>query len=88
MKKTITAGQAVLTPFDRFMIDYNMNLLTIKVQCRSCGHIWGVKVDDYNKPADIPEKKFTCTECGYYGFGDKDEDALSVANFADSPISK
>jgi DNA-directed RNA polymerase subunit M/transcription elongation factor TFIIS len=51
------------TAFDLFEQDYNLKLLTVKVQCPKCGHIWGIKADDYNKFADIPERKFTCESC-------------------------
>jgi hypothetical protein len=51
------------TAFDLFEHDYDLQLLTVKVQCPKCGHVWGIKVDDYNKSLDIPERKFDCEVC-------------------------
>jgi hypothetical protein len=51
------------TAFDKFQKEYDVKLLTIKIQCPKCGHIWGVKIDDYSKTVDIPARKFACVEC-------------------------
>ena len=51
------------TSLQNFEEEYELVLLTVKVQCPKCGNIWGIRVDDYNSSLDIPEKKFQCTNC-------------------------
>lgn len=51
------------TAIDLFEKDYQLKVLTIKVQCLKCGHAWGIRIDDYNQSIDIPLKKFQCTNC-------------------------
>ncbi len=62
------------TTLEQFALDYDLNLITIKVQCKKCGHAWGVKISDYDHTEDIPDHKFTCNDCGYYGFDDTRRD--------------
>jgi hypothetical protein len=51
------------TAIDAFESDYGLNVLTIRVECPKCGHIWGIKVDEFNDNMDIPERRFICMEC-------------------------
>jgi len=51
------------TALDLFENDYNLKILTIKVQCPVCGHGWGIRIDDYKQSLDIPDKKFKCGNC-------------------------
>jgi transposase-like protein len=67
MRKTANSvGRTMHTAFENFVDSYGLNLLTVKVQCPNCNHIWGIKIDDYDDTEDIPERKFKCSECGYY----------------------
>lgn len=69
---------ATMTTFDHFHWDYGLNLITIKVECPECGHAWGIKIDDYIRAIDIPEHKFACTNCGYYGYGNNDAEQHAI----------
>lgn len=61
--KNVFGDPIIGTAFDLFESDYKVKLLTIKLQCPKCGHIWGVKIEDYDSMSDIPDRKFKCTEC-------------------------
>ncbi len=68
------------TAFQNFMETYDLLLLTVKVQCPNCGHVWGIKVDDYEFSTDIPEKKFQCQDCGHYQAGGQNPNELKLSN--------
>jgi hypothetical protein len=51
------------TVFDWFEDDYSVKLITIKLQCPICGHMWGVKLDDYDEYHQVPDRKFACQNC-------------------------
>jgi hypothetical protein len=46
-----------------FKFDSDFLLLTIKVMCPKCGHIFGIHIDDYDLCEHIPSRKFVCREC-------------------------
>ena len=48
---------------DRLETEHKLKVLTIKVECSNCGHIWGVKIDDHENKIYIPRRKFICTNC-------------------------
>jgi hypothetical protein len=52
-----------LTYIDLFNQHYGLKVLTIKVECPVCHHTWGIKIENYNKSSDIPERKFICDYC-------------------------
>ena len=56
-------GRPTSTIFDVFEDDYSIKLITIKVECPTCGHTWGVKLDDYDEYHQVPDRKFVCQNC-------------------------
>lgn len=56
--------QGIISALDLFEQDHGgIKVLTIKIQCPKCGHIWGIKIDDYASDLDIPQKRFACSNC-------------------------
>jgi hypothetical protein len=43
-----------------YRVIYGLYVLTIKVQCPKCGHVWGVKLSEQT---EIPKHKFICLYC-------------------------
>ena len=62
MKKLYAKNE--ISGLDLFMFENKIFILTLKVACPKCGHVWGIHIDDYNDTTDIPDRKFKCTICG------------------------
>jgi hypothetical protein len=60
----IEEGYGEITPYIDIEKSFNVEVVTIKLKCKKCGHEWGVKIDEYNSILDVPERKFKCMECG------------------------
>ena len=61
MKKLYAKDE--ISALDLFMFENKIFVLTLKVSCPKCGHVWGIHIDDYDDVLDIPDRKFRCTNC-------------------------
>jgi hypothetical protein len=52
-----------LSTLDLFEMEHELSVLTVKVKCPMCHHVWGIRCDEYESLISIPRRKFICTNC-------------------------